>query len=171
VRRRTLTKELLLGLGSGYAALKLMDRVTTAYQDQQSEASKQREKEVQEVPAYVKAAEKLAEISGGQIDRQRAEDVGQRLHVGLGLSGGVTAGLLTAKGMNPLAAGLLTGLGMWLFVDEGANAALGFTPPATAYPRETHLRGLLGHVAYGGALGVLLGVGDRLFLRGPNGED
>jgi uncharacterized membrane protein YagU involved in acid resistance len=71
--------------------------------------------------------------------------------------------------MTPLVAGLLAGLGMWLLVDEGANAALGFTPPATAYPRETHLRGLLGHVAYGGALGVLLSVGDRLFLRGPSG--
>jgi hypothetical protein len=74
-----------------------MDRVTTAYQEQQSETSKQREKELQEVPAYIKAAEKLAEIRGGQIDRERAEQVGQRLHVGLGLSGGVTAGLLAAR--------------------------------------------------------------------------
>lgn len=161
------TKAVLLGIGAGYAASKLMDRVTTAYQEQQSEASKQREKELQEVPAYVKAAEKLGEIRGEQIEQERAERLGQRLHLGLGLSGGVTAGLLAARGVNPFTAGILTGLGMWVFVDEGANAMLGLTPPATAYPRETHIRGLVGHLAYGTALGIFLAVGNLLFPRGP----
>lgn len=169
--QRSVMKELLLGFGAGYAALKLMDRVTTAYQEQQSEASKQREKELQEVPAYVKAAEKLAEMRGQQLDRETAERVGERLHVGLGVSGGVTAGLLVARGVNPVAAGLLSGLGMWLLVDEGANPALGFTPPATAYPPETHVRGFVGHAVYGGALGVLLAVGNRLFPKGSGSGD
>jgi uncharacterized membrane protein YagU involved in acid resistance len=67
--------------------------------------------------------------------------------------------------MNPLGAGILTGLGIWLVVDEGANPVMGFTPPAPAYPRETHIRGLLGHLAYGGTLGALLGLGSLLFVR------
>jgi hypothetical protein len=161
--RRSVTKVVLLGIGAGYAASKLMDRVTTAYQERQSKASKQREKELQEVPAYVKAAEKLAEIRGQRIEQEQAERLGQRLHLGLGLSGGLTAGLLAARGVNPLASGILTGLGMWVFVDEGANAVLGLTPPATAYPRETHIRGLVGHLAYGAALGIFLAVGNLLF--------
>jgi hypothetical protein len=169
--RRTLTNEVLLGIGAGYAASKLMDRVTTAYQARQSEASKEREKELQEVPAYVKAAEKLAEIRGEQIDQQRAEQLGERLHRGLGVSGGVIAGLLVAREMDALGAGLVAGLGMWLFVDEGANAVFGFTPPATAYPRETHIRGLVGHVAYGATLGILLAVGNLLFPRGSRTDD
>ncbi len=39
---RSLTKEIVLGTGAAYAATKVMDRVTTAYQQQQSEASRQR---------------------------------------------------------------------------------------------------------------------------------
>lgn len=160
---RSLTKEIVLGTGAAYAASKVMDRVTTAYMEQQSDSSKQREKELQEEPSYTKAAEKLGELRGIDMDEDRAQQLGERLHLGLGLSGGLAAGFLAARGMNPIGAGLLTGLGMWLFVDEGANAILGLTPPATAYPRETHIRGLLGHLAYGGALGLLLAVGNVVF--------
>ncbi|HEX2030501.1 MAG TPA: DUF1440 domain-containing protein [Actinomycetota bacterium] len=161
--QRSLSKEIVLGTGAAYAASKVMDRVTTAYMEQQSESSKQREKELQDEPSYAKAAERLAELRGRDIDEQEAQRLGQRLHVGLGLSGGLVAGLLAARGMNPIAAGLVTGLGMWLLVDEAGNATLGLTPPATAYPRETHIRGLLGHLAYGGALGLLLAVGNTVF--------
>lgn len=163
--KRSLANEVLLGIGAGYLASKLMDRVTTAYQERQSEASKQQEEQLQQVPAYVKAAEKLAAVRDKDLDQERAEQLGLRLHRGLGLSGGATAGLLVSRGMNPLVAGILTGLGLWLVVDEGANALLGFTPPPTAYPRQTHVRGLAGHLAYGGTLGVLLGLGKMLFLR------
>jgi hypothetical protein len=169
--KRSLTNEVLLGIGAGYLASRLMDRVTTAYQERQSEASQQREKELQEEPAYVKAAERLAEVRGQQLDQRRADRLGLRLHRGLGLSGGLTAGLLVARGMNPLGAGLLTGLGLWLVVDEGANALFGLTPPPTAYPRETHVRGLVGHLAYGSALGITLALGNVLLLRRGRSED
>jgi hypothetical protein len=168
--KRSLTNEALLGIGAGYLASKLMDGVTTAYQERQSEASKQREKELQEGPAYVKAAEKLAEIRRAQIDQEQAEQLGERLHRSLGLSGGFTAGMLVARGTNPLVAGIFTALVMWLFIDEGANAVFGLTPPPTAYPPETHVRGLVGHLAYGGALGILLAVGNLLFLKGGRRE-
>lgn len=160
---RSLTKEIAIGAGAAYAASKVMDRVTTAYMKQQSEASKRREQDLQHEPSYARAAEKLAELRGRDIDEDEAQRLGQRLHLGLGLSGGLVAGFLAARGMNPIGAGFLTGLGMWLLVDEGANAALGLTPPATAYPKETHIRGLLGHLAYGGALGVLLAAGNVVF--------
>jgi hypothetical protein len=168
--KRSVTNEVLLGIGAGYLASKLMDRVTTAYLERQSEASKQREEQLQDVPAYVKAAEKLAAVRGLDLDQERAEHLGLRLHRGLGLSGGVAAALLASRGMNPVGAGILTGLGLWLVVDEGANALFGLTPPPTAYPRETHVRGLVGHLAYGGSLGILLGVGNMLFLRRGRSE-
>jgi hypothetical protein len=165
VMERSLTREVVMGTGAGHLASKVMDRVTTAYQERQSEESKQRERQVQETPAYVKAAEKLAQARGRYLDRVRADELGHRLHRALGLSGGLTAGFLAARGMNPVLAGLFTGLAMWLLVDEGANAAMGFTPPAPAYPPETHIRGLLGHAAYRAVLGGLLGVGSLLFAR------
>jgi hypothetical protein len=166
--RRTLVKELLLGTGAGFAATKVMDQVTTAFQERQSESSRRRERELQEEPAYTKAAERLAQLEGRQLDPQRAEQLGQGLHLGLGISGGILAGILAARGMNPIGAGILIGLGIWLVVDEGANAVLGLTPPAPAYPRETHIRGLVGHIAYGGALGALLGLGTLVFARKRN---
>jgi len=166
--RRSLTKEIVLGTGAAYMATKVMDRVTTAFLEQQSEASKQREKELQEDPAYVKAAQKLADARGRDIDKQQAEQIGQRLHMGLGLSGGPVAGFLAARGMNALGAGLVTGLGMWVLVDESANAVFGLTPAPTAYPREAHIRGLVGHLAYGVVLGSVLGLANVLFVRRPD---
>ena len=87
--KRSLTNEVLLGMGAGYLASRLMDRATTAYQDRQRgfEAAGG---ELQEEPAYVKAAGRLAQIRGHDLDQQRAERLGLRLHRGLGLSGGVT---------------------------------------------------------------------------------
>jgi hypothetical protein len=168
VMQRSLTREVLLGTGAAVAATKVMDRVTTAYHERQSDASKRRERELLDQPAYTVAAERLAEMQGVEIDQEQAEQLGQRLHLGLGMSGGAVAGFLAARGMNPVVAGILTGLGIWVVVDEGANAVLGITPPAPAYPRETHIRGLLGHLAYGGALGALLGLGSLLFARKRN---
>lgn len=161
----SLAKELLLGTGAGFAASKLMDRVTTAFLERQSEESKRREQELMDEPAYVKAAEKLAEAGGRRIEEEEAQRIGQGLHVGLGVGGGVVAGFLVARGLNPFAAGVLSGLGIWLVVDEGANAAFGLTPPIPDFPRETHLRGLIGHLAYGAALGGLLAIGS-VVLRG-----
>jgi hypothetical protein len=61
--------EPVIGIGAGYLASRLMDKVTTAYQERQSGAWRRREKELEEVPAYVKAAERLAEIGGQNLDR------------------------------------------------------------------------------------------------------
>ncbi len=51
--------------------------------------------------------------------------------------------------MPPVVAGLLTGLGLWAVFDEGLVPALGFSAPNGAYPLSTHLRGFVGHLAYG----------------------
>lgn len=162
---RSLAQELVIGVGAGYAAGKVMDRVTTEFLERQSEESKAREKDIQGEPSFVKAAERLAGLGGRNIDEEQAKRIGQGIHVGLGVSGGAIAGILTAQGMNPVAAGMLSGLGIWLVIDEGANAVFGLTPPATEFPKETHIRGLVGHVAYGAALGGLIGIANMLFGR------
>jgi hypothetical protein len=65
--------------------------------------------------------------------------------------------------MSPLKAGLATGTGGFLLVDELANG-LFFTPPPQSYPVESHLRGVVGHLTFGATLGVLLAVARRLRL-------
>ena len=52
-------------------------------------------------------------------------------------------------GLAPLAAGLVTGLGLWAGFDEGLVPTLGFSAPNRAYPVSTHLRGFVGHLVYG----------------------
>jgi hypothetical protein len=163
--KRRVTNEVLLGIGAGYLASKLMDRVTTAYQERQSEASKQREEQLQEVPAYREGCREAGRSprAGPRPGESRA--TGTAPPPGPGPLGWGYCRTPASRGMNPLVAGILTGLVLWLLVDEGANALFGLTPPPTAYPRETHVRGLIGHLAYGGTLGILLGVGNMLFLR------
>jgi hypothetical protein len=62
-----------------------------------------------------------------------------------------------------VAAGLAAGMGGFLLVDELANS-LFFTPPPQAYPPESHLRGLVGHLTFGAVLGILLALARRLRL-------
>jgi hypothetical protein len=45
---------------------------------------------------------------------------------------------------------------LWAVNDELANTKLGLAGPPTAYPRMTHLRGLIGHLVLG--VGTDLGV-------------
>jgi hypothetical protein len=99
VKRRPMS-EPVVGIAAGYLPSRPMDKVTAAYQERQSAVSRRREKELQEEPAYVKAAERVAEIGGQNLDQERTERLGLRLHRGLGLSGGVIAGLLVARGIN-----------------------------------------------------------------------
>src|SRR4029453_19593951 len=85
------------------------------------------------------------------------------MHQSLGQLYGAVAAALTRRGAPPLAAGLGTGMGGLLRVDELANS-LFFTPPPQAYPAESHLRGVVGHLTFGATLGILLAVARRLRL-------
>ncbi len=42
-------------------------------------------------------------------------------------------------------------MALFIVVDEGLTPALGLSAPDSAYPVSTHLRGFLGHLAYGAA--------------------
>jgi hypothetical protein len=75
----------------------------------------------------------------------------------------VVAAALTRRGVPPLAAGLGSGMGGFLLVDELANS-LFFTPPPQAYPVESHLRGVVGHLTLGAAMAILLAAAKRLRL-------
>ena len=167
--KRSLTNQVLLGIGAGYLASKLMDRVTTAYQDRQIEASKQREKELQEEPADVKAAERLAQIRGHDLDQQRAGRLGLRLHRGLGLSGGVTGGLLVARGMNP---GRRTpgGPGAVAGHRRGGERALRLDAPADRLSSRDPRYGTRRPLGLRGRPWRPSGPGQRVLLRGGGSE-
>ena len=154
---------LFLGAAAGVAAGQVMDRATTWFYERQSDASRQRENELLPEGAPMASARKLAGLIGAEPTDDQTGQLAAAMHRSLGQLYGVAAAALTRRGVPPVAAGVATGLGGFLLVDELANG-LFFTPPPQAYPVESHLRGLVGHLAFGAATGILLSVARRLRL-------
>jgi hypothetical protein len=154
---------LLVGAAAGFLAGKVMDQATTWFYGRQSEASKRREQELLPEGAPLASARKLAGLIGAEPTDDQAGAIAQALHQSLGQGYGVVAAALTRGGVQPLAAGLGTGMAGFLLVDELANS-LFFTPPPQAYPVESHLRGVVGHLTLGATTGVLLAAAKRLRL-------
>jgi hypothetical protein len=154
---------LLVGTAAGYLAGQVMDKATTWFYERQSDASKQREGELLPEGAPMASARKLAGLVGAEPTDDQTATLAATLHQALGQLYGVVAAALTRRGVPPVTAGLATGAGGFLLVDELANG-LFFTPPPQVYPAESHLRGVVGHLTFGAALGVLLAVARRLRL-------
>jgi hypothetical protein len=158
-------RTLFVGAAAGYVAGQVMNQATTWFYDRQSDASKQREQELLPEGAPVASARTLASWIGAEPTKDQTETLGQVLHQSLGQAYGVVAAAMTRRGVAPVTAGLASGAGGFLLVDELANS-LFFTPPPQAYPAESHLRGVVGHLTFGATLGVLLAVAKRLRLLG-----
>jgi hypothetical protein len=156
-------RTLLVGAAAGYMAGQAMNQATTWFYDRQSDASKQREQELLPEGAPVATARKLTGLLGIEPTEDQTGTIATAMHQSLGQAYGVVAAAMTRRGVNPVTAGLASGAGGFLLVDELANG-LFFTPPPQAYPAESHLRGVVGHLTFGAALGVLLAVARRLRL-------
>jgi hypothetical protein len=154
---------LFVGAAAGYLAGQVMDKATTWFYERQSDASKQREGELLPEGAPLASARKLAGLIGAEPTDEQAGTIAATLHQGLGQLYGVVAAALTRRGVPPVRAGLASGAAGFLLVDELANS-LFFTPPPQAYPVESHLRGVVGHLTFGAATGVLLALARRLRL-------
>jgi hypothetical protein len=154
---------LFVGAAAGYLAGQVMDQATNWFYERQSNASKQREGELLPEGAPLASARKLAGLIGAEPTDEQAGTIAATLHQGLGQLYGVVAAALTRRGVPPVRAGLASGAAGFLLVDELANS-LFFTPPPQAYPVESHLRGLVGHLTFGATTGALLALARRLGL-------
>jgi hypothetical protein len=154
---------LFVGASAGYLAGQVMDKATTWFYGRQSDASKQREQEVLPEGAPTASARKLAGLIGAEPTDKQVRTISLVMHQALGQLYGVVAAALTRRGLPPMTAGVASGMGGFLLVDELANS-LFFTPPPQAYPVESHLRGLVGHLTFGATTGALLSLARRLRL-------
>jgi hypothetical protein len=154
---------LFVGAAAGYLAGQVMDQATTWFYGRQSDASKERENQLLPEGAPVAAARKLAGLIGAEPTDDQAGQLASALHQCLGQGYGVAAAALTRRGTPPLTAGVAAGMGGFLLMDELANS-LFFTPPPQAYPAESHLRGVVGHLTFGAVTGILLAMAKRLRL-------
>jgi hypothetical protein len=156
-------RTLLVGAAAGYVAGQVMNQATTWFYGRQSDESKQREQEVLPEGAPVASARKLAGVIGAELPDHQLKTLALVMHESLGQLYGVVAASMTGRGVNPVAAGLASGAGAFVLVDELANS-LFFTPPPQAYPVESHLRGVVGHLTLGVTTGALLTAARRLRL-------
>jgi len=130
--------------------------------ERQSASSRRREEQLRTEMPTTTLVRRIADVVGTEVSDEQASRLGTWLHYGFGASGGPLAAALSAAGMGAVPAGIAVGAGMWVLVDEGANAVLGLTQPATEFPLVTHVRALAAHLVYGLAVGALLGTARRV---------
>jgi len=147
----------LMGAASGLAASWVMERAQAKIMSVGDGETKRREKEAQDdlEPATVKAAERVATISGTAIPRERMGVASQAVHYATGAAFGAIFGLFGRRVSSPiLLAGALYGAMVWLFNDEALVPVLGLSRKPWEYPVSTHAKGLASHLVYGAATGA-----------------
>lgn len=160
----SLTGDLVKGVLAGIAATWVMGQVTTYLYENESRAAREAEDRARgNKTAYGVAAEKVAGAVGTELSDEQRQQTGSALHWALGAGAGAVYALTRERipGAD-LGRGLLFGTAFWAVIDEGANTALGLTPPPTAFPWQTHGRGLAGHLVYGVAAHTALRILDRV---------
>jgi hypothetical protein len=147
-----------IGVGAlvGYVASRAMDQATTWFYASQSEESKRREEELAPGGTLVQMGKQIGVAVGRELSDEEAGRVGLAVHRTLGVSYGMAASALIGKGTRPLTAGLLVGALAFVLVDEGTAIS-----QLMDYPVESHLRGVVGHGAFGLAAGILLSLIDE----------
>lgn len=158
-RNRSISADLVRGALAGAAATWLMGKTTAYLYEQEPKPAREAEDQARGgKTAYGVAAEKVASAAGQELSDEQRKQAGSAIHWALGAGAGAVYGLMQGRVPGADAgAGLLFGTGFWLLVDEGANAVLGLTPGPSAFPWETHARGLAGHLVFGLATHAVLG--------------
>jgi hypothetical protein len=142
---------IVVGALVGYVASRAMDQATTWFYAQQSDESKRREEELAPGGALVQIGKQLGEALGRELDDEEAGQVGLGIHRTMGVVYGMAAAGLVGRGVRPMAAGLGVGTAALVLIDEGTAIS-----EFAAYPVESHMRGVVGHGAFGLVVGALL---------------
>jgi uncharacterized membrane protein YagU involved in acid resistance len=139
------------GAVAGAVATWVMGKATSYLYQQESKQASEAENEAREgKTAYGVAAEKAASAVGMELSEEQRKQAGSAIHWALGAGAGAVYGALHDRVPGADAAGgLLFGTAFWLVIDEAANPLLGLTKGPTAFPWQTHARGLAGHLVFG----------------------
>lgn len=150
-KRDSLLAGAVKGALAGAAATWAMGQATSFLYEREAKKSKEQEREARGgKAAYGVAAEKAAGAAGAELSDEQRKRAGSAIHWGLGIGAGAVYGALRERLPGADAgAGLGFGAAFWLLVDEMGNPALGLTPGPSAFPWQTHARGLAGHLVFG----------------------
>ena len=150
-REDSIVADAVKGALAGAAATWVMGQATSFLYQHEDKAVQEEENEARGGnTAYGTAAEKAAEMVGQELSEDQRKQYGSAIHWALGAGAGAVYGVLRHRVPGAdLGNGLLFGAAFWAVIDEGANTALGLTPGPTAFPWQTHARGLAGHLVFG----------------------
>lgn len=159
---------ILLDLGVGVVAALVatwvMDHFSSFVYARQSKASRDREEALRtEMPPAV-LAKKAARFVGRELGKDQANRYGVAIHWGFGALWGPVVAVGSRYVLGALPLGILTGLLVWLVVDEGMNTLLGLTPSAWEFPASAHFRSFANHVVYGATIGALVFLAQRISM-------
>jgi hypothetical protein len=143
---------LVRGAIAGAVGTWFMDLTTTGFMETQSRGVAAREKAAR--PHGKSSVENLVDriegLSGLQFDARQRAMLTQAVHYGLGvMPGAIYVAMRRHVPFVGAGGGLLYGAALFLANDEWLNARLGLSGPPQAYPFETHVRGLVGHLVLG----------------------
>ena len=132
-------RDLLKGAVAGAVATFVMGKVTGYMYEHEDRDARRREDDA-----------RGGHSAGTSLDPSQRERLGSAAHWALGIGAGAAYAVLRRRFQSfGSAAGTAFGTGFWVFLDEGLVPALGLTPGATAFPWQTHARGLVGHLTFG----------------------
>ena len=136
---------------AGAIATWVMGQVTTALYEREDRTAREREDAAREgKTAYGVAAEKAAALTGRELSEEERQRYGSAIHWALGVGTGALYGALRPRlDTASVGGGLLFGTAFWLLMDETVTPATGLTKGPTAFPWQTHARGLAGHFVFG----------------------
>ena len=151
-RKTSMLGDAIRGGLAGGAATWVMDQVTAAMLSAQDDDVTAREEAVRPngKSAIDNLVDRLGETLGITLTDEQRATATQAIHFGLGVGPGALFAVLRRR--VPLigwGGGLAYGALLWALNDEYANTRLGLAAPPEAYPSETHLRGLVGHLVLG----------------------
>ncbi len=156
---RNLLKGIISGLVGGLVGTIVMTQFQNAWSkasqalqsDQNGHSSEQNQGQQESEDATMKAAGKIAQLSGRQLSHEQKKKLGPLVHYSFGtLQGGVYGAILEMAGARGgFLPALTLGTSLFSLADEIAVPALGLSGKPTETPLSSHLYGLAAHLIYG----------------------
>jgi uncharacterized membrane protein YagU involved in acid resistance len=146
------------GAVAGVVATWVMTRVTSLMYEHENKRAREREDRARgDKTAYEAAAEKGARMLGKTLTQTQRRRFGLIIHWAVGIGAAIVYAAIRTQVDSPdVRHGLLFGFVFWVVMDEGMTPLLRLTPGPMAFPWQTHLRGLVGHLVFGAAVEISL---------------
>lgn len=149
--RNAIAMDLAKGAVAGAVAWWAMDQTLRLLYDHEGPAVREQEDWARGgVPALERVAEGTAGLMAVRLPEKDRRAAGTALQWMVGIGAGALYGALRSRVPSARAGrGLAFGAVFSLALDEGLIPLLGFAPGPTAFPWQTHARGVAGHLVFG----------------------